>query len=114
MMDLSDGLSTDLTRLARASGVGARIESVPVDSAAARIAAAAGAEPETWALAGGEDFELLVAVAPRAFAHLAGRFRARFGRELVPVGTATAEPGLRRADGAPIPASGWDHISGRT
>ncbi len=113
MMDLSDGLSTDLTRLARASGVGATIGEVPVAPAAAGIAAAAGADPEAWALGGGEDFELLVAVAPRAFAHLAGRFRARFGRELLRVGSATAEPGLRRAGGAPIASAGWDHLAGR-
>ena len=111
MMDLSDGLSTDLARLARASGVGATIDAVPVDPAAAGIAAAAGADGEAWALSGGEDFELLVAVAPRAFAHLSGRFRARFGRELIRVGSASAEPGLRRPDGTPIASAGWDHLS---
>jgi len=112
MMDVSDGLSTDLGRLARSSGVGATIERVPVAPAAAGIAGAAGADAERWALEGGEDFELLVAVAPRAFPHLAGRFRARFGRELLPVGVATAEPGIRRADGTPVAAAGWDHLRG--
>ena len=113
MMDLSDGLSTDLGRLARASEVGATITSVPIAPAAAGIAAAAGGDAEAWALGGGEDFELLVAVAPRAFRHLAGRFRAQFGRELLAVGSATAEAGLRRADGAPVAAGGWDHLAGR-
>ena len=110
MMDLSDGLATDLGRLARASGIGARIDTVPVAPAAAGLAQAAGADPERWALEGGEDFELLVAVGARAFAHLAGRFRARFGRELLRVGVATGEPGVRRADGSPVPMAGWDHL----
>jgi thiamine-monophosphate kinase len=114
MMDTSDGLSTDLTRLAHASGTGATIETVPVAAAAQAIAQRAGANAEAWALDGGEDFELLVAVAARAFSHLAGRFHARFGRPLVRVGVATSELGLRRADGAPIVSAGWDHLRTET
>ncbi len=110
MMDTSDGLSTDLTRLARASGTGAAIEAVPVAACARALAARAGADAEQWALDGGEDFELLVAVAPRAFAHLARRFHARFGRPLLRVGTAGAETGVRRADGVAVASAGWDHL----
>jgi thiamine-monophosphate kinase len=109
-MDTSDGLSTDLGRLAQASGCGATIETIPVAEAARAIAARSGADPERWALDGGEDFELLVSVAPRAFSHLAGRFHARFGRPLLRVGTATAEAGVRRADGSPVTRAGWDHL----
>ncbi len=70
----------------------------------ASIRSAAGIE-------GGEDFELLVTFAGGvAFPHLAGRFRARFGRELLRVGIATGEPGLRRADGTPVTSTGWDHL----
>jgi thiamine-monophosphate kinase len=55
-MDLSDGLSMDLTRLARGSGVGAEID-------AARVPVFPGASLEQ-ALHGGEDYELLFAVRP--------------------------------------------------
>jgi len=112
MMDLSDGLSTDLARLCAASGCGAVVENVPVHPSARRIAELAGgdADPERWALDGGEDFELLVAIEKRAFAHLASRFRAHTGRELLRVGRITEEAGLRREDGAGIVASGWDHL----
>jgi thiamine-monophosphate kinase len=112
MMDTSDGLSTDLTRLATASGVGATIEIVPLNPAAGRLAAAAGDDPEAYALNGGEDFELLIAVAPRSFEHLAGRFRGRFGRELLRVGVATETLGIRRPDGTPVAFAGWDHLRG--
>jgi thiamine-monophosphate kinase len=110
MMDTSDGLSTDLARLARASACGAIIDTVPVADAARAIAARAGADAEAWALDGGEDFELLVAVASRAFSHLAGRFHARFGRPLLRVGVASAELGVRRADGTAVTSAGWDHL----
>ncbi len=53
-MDLSDGLSTDLERLVRASGVGAEIE----ESAVPRFRGATAAQ----ALHGGEDYELLFTV----------------------------------------------------
>ena len=65
MMDTSDGLSTDLARMARASNCGATIEAVPVAEAARAIAQRAGANADDWALNGGEDFELLIAVATR-------------------------------------------------
>ena len=110
MMDLSDGLSTDLARLCAASGVGAVVEEVPVHPVARRIAAASDADPEGWALGGGEDFELLVSIEKRAFGHLAARFRAHLGRELLRVGRVTAGDGIRRADGSELARSGWDHL----
>jgi thiamine-monophosphate kinase len=110
MMDLSDGLSTDLSRLCAASGVGAVVDTVPVHPGARRVAALTGDDPERWALDGGEDFELLVTVEKRAFAHLAVRLAAATGEQLVRIGTITAEPGVRRADGTPIPPAGWDHF----
>ncbi len=116
MMDSSDGLSTDLGRLAAASGCGATVVDVPVHEAASAVARAVGADPREYALRGGEDFELIVAVAPRAFGYLAGRYAAAFGTPLIRIGTLDSEPGLRLIDGAEarelVPA-GWDHISGR-
>jgi thiamine-monophosphate kinase len=110
MMDCSDGPSTDLARLAHASGTGAVIDAIPVAPAARAIAAACGADAERWALDGGEDFELIVAVATRAFTHLATRFRARFGRDLLRLGYATEEAGLRFASGEPVERAGYDHL----
>ncbi len=114
MMDCSDGLSTDLARMARASGVGAHIERVPVAETAAAAAAALGIDPAAYALAGGEDFELLVAVEPRAFEHVSRRFRARFGHPLERLGTARADENLvmvNQGREEPIARTGWDHFS---
>ncbi|HEY0381315.1 MAG TPA: thiamine-phosphate kinase [Candidatus Elarobacter sp.] len=110
MMDTSDGLSTDLARLCAASGAGATVETVPVHPGARRVAARTGDDPDRWALDGGEDFELLVAVEKRAFGYLAARFRAHTRRELLRVGTITAEAGVRLADGSPVAPAGWDHL----
>ncbi len=112
MMDLSDGLTTDLARLCAASGTGAAVESVPVHAAARAVADATREDAEAWALGGGEDFELLAAIDKRAFRHLAVRFLGHFGRPLIPVGRISAEPGIRGADGAVLAPSGWDHLRG--
>lgn len=113
LMDLSDGLVTDVPRLAAASGLAAVIETVPIDAAAAALAAAAGDLPQEWALRGGEDFELLLAVEPRAFAHLAHRYQQRFGADLLRIGRLEAGSGVRLlvSDGsAPLPAPDFTHF----
>lgn len=114
MMDCSDGLSTDLARMARASGVGATIERVPIADAAAAAAAALGMDPMAYALAGGEDFELLLAVEARAFPHVARRFHARFGQALERLGTVRADERVvmvNQGREEPVARTGWDHFS---
>jgi len=66
MMDLSDGLSVDLIRLCKESSVGAVIDplAVPIDPAVAMIERARGGDALPLALHGGEDYQLLMAVAP--------------------------------------------------
>ena len=63
MMDVSDGLSTDLPRLCAASGVGARIEAAKLPVALG--ARASGFDAMELALNGGDDYELLFTVPPR-------------------------------------------------
>jgi len=114
MMDSSDGLSTDVDRLARASGCGATLDSIPVHAAAAAVAFAAGGDGNAYALDGGEDFELIVAIAPRAFKHLCQRFAAHFGKPLLRVGQLDAESGLHLAEPSgrrELAAAGWDHLA---
>jgi thiamine-monophosphate kinase len=110
MIDCSDGLSTDLDRLCAPSRCGAVLETVPVAPAARALALWRDEDPERYALAGGEDFELLVAVRPRAFAHVATRFHARFGRDLARIGTLRERPGIEFR-GELLERTGWDHFA---
>lgn len=108
MMDVSDGLSLDLSRLCAAGGVGARVElgAVPVDAAATL----------EEALGGGEDYELLAAL-PDDAAVAAARAELDdvFGTPLASIGSLTAEAeGLVAVEpgGAarPLRPAGWDHF----
>ena len=66
MIDISDGLSSDLAHLCDESGVGAVIESssIPIDKNVIRLCGRRALDPLALALHGGEDFELLFTVAP--------------------------------------------------
>jgi thiamine-monophosphate kinase len=61
MIDVSDGLASDLIHICRQSGTGCRIyyEKIPVDPETAKAADDFGIDPVTAALNGGEDYELL-------------------------------------------------------
>jgi thiamine-monophosphate kinase len=95
-MDLSDGLSLDLRRLARASRVCAEIEMPPVFP---------GATAEQ-ALHGGEDYELLFTVPAET------RVPARYdGEALTCIGRMRRGPGGQvRLGGRPLPALAYDHF----
>jgi thiamine-monophosphate kinase len=110
MIDCSDGLSTDLGRLCAASRCGALLDDIPVAPSARAVACRSGDDPERYALAGGEDFELLVAIRPRAFAYLGARFGARFGRALHRIGSLRSTPGVAFRNELLEP-SGWDHFA---
>lgn len=64
MMDISDGLSSELMHICRQSGVGCRIyeERIPIDYQTAIMAEELNLNVITCALNGGEDFELLFTV----------------------------------------------------
>lgn len=67
MIDLSDGLSSDLAHLCEESHVGARLEvaRIPVDPDLASICGRRALDPLMLALHGGEDFELLFTIRPQ-------------------------------------------------
>ena len=69
-MDLSDGLVGDLPKLAQASGLHARVSVERLPLSAALRAAANPLQARDWALAAGDDYELLFAVPPQRYAEL--------------------------------------------
>ncbi len=118
MIDLSDGLASDLRHLLRASGVGAELlkSAIPI-SRAARERARRGdaAKPAlAAALTDGEDFELLFTVASRDAVPLLDAWKKRFpGLRLSCVGRVVAGHTLTLRDrhGAlPLDARGYVHF----
>jgi len=117
MIDLSDGLASDLRHICRQSGVAGIIDagSVPISPAGQRAR-----EPLSAALGDGEDFELLFCVS-QADAELLQRFwpgqsrltLTRIG-EIAPIETTVGNEVilLRRADGSlePLSQRGWEHF----
>ena len=115
MIDVSDGLALDLSRVCEASEVGARVvlADVPVSPLLDELASAAGVEPLDLALHGGEDYELVATLAPEAFEAASRKLLDRFGTRLTDIGEIT-ETGFVAVgeDGAerPLEAKGWDHF----
>ncbi len=112
-MDLSDGLVGDLPKLAQASGLAARVavERLPL-SDALQTAVTAGQARE-WALAAGDDYELLLAVPAARFAALQVA-ASRLDLRLTQVGELQAGSGVTWSlDGRDFqPATGgYDHFA---
>jgi thiamine-monophosphate kinase len=75
MIDISDGLSSDLAHLCRESNVGATIDAsrIPIDPSVVNLCGRRALDPLLLALHGGEDFELLFTVRPRNLSWLPHR-----------------------------------------
>ena len=117
MMDLSDGLATDLGRLIAESGVGARVdvERLPVAAATRIVADALDVDSMDWATGGGEDYELLVVCEPTALERLRDGLAKATGTTLSAVGEITGGSGTRWLDGrgrAVAVAPGFEHFRG--
>jgi thiamine-monophosphate kinase len=102
MIDVSDGLALDLHRLADASGVGFRLDHVPVADGATLHEA----------LGGGEDYELVIAVGVADTAGLLDGFAAKGLRAPIRVGSFTADPDVRTLGGRSLERMGWQHRLG--
>ena len=95
MIDISDGLSSDLAHLCSESNVGALIQSakIPIDKDVIKLCGRRALDPLALALHGGEDFELLFTVSPDNAARLPKRVD---GVAISCIGEITNEPGQIR------------------
>lgn len=103
MMDVSDGIASDIKHIMEQSGVGAEIylESVPTDY------------DIRFATTGGEDYELLLTVDPTAFVEVAEALHEATGTPLTAIGRVTEGSELVWLDNgvpAEIELQGFTHF----
>jgi thiamine-monophosphate kinase len=116
-IDLSDGLARDLGHLLRESGVGADVDvdRLPLPRKLPALCAKHGLDPLRLALHGGEDYELLFALGPKAPS--IDRLQRTLGVRLSEIGVVrrgrTARY-VRRGRPVRIPDAGFEHFASRT
>jgi thiamine-monophosphate kinase len=103
MIDVSDGLSSELHHLATASGVAIAIDDVVPAARLSAAAAALGADARHWVLHGGEDHAFLATVPPE-LTNAATAWTTCIGVVAAGAGVTVA--------GQPLTARGWDHFRG--
>jgi thiamine-monophosphate kinase len=112
MIDLSDGLSSDLQRLVEASRAGIGFEIYAAEIPIARAARGR----LTAALNDGEDFELLFTIDPRQVTALRQKWARRFELELTEIGRVVRSPGRvwlieRTGTKRRLTSAGYDHFA---
>ena len=110
MMDLSDGLASDVRRVCDQSGVGCDVDLnlLPVENDTAELARSLGHEPGILAATGGEDYELLISAPEPILDALANSI----ALPLTVIGEVTpTDVTFRRAEETVDGLSGWDHFA---
>ncbi len=116
--DVSDGLASELTEIAEASGVTVVVDAdrVPLLPLLREYASIAGKDPLDWALYGGEDYELVGTVAGSRAEALAAAFAAQ-GLPFYPIGRVEqGEPAVFLSAGGArrrLAKGGYNHFSRR-
>jgi thiamine-monophosphate kinase len=111
-MDLSDGLAGDLPKLAAASGLAARVDIERLPLSAALQAVVPQDRARQLALSAGDDYELLLAVAPGRFDELAALAH-QLNLRLSVIGELCRGNSVEwRSEGAEFqgPVRGYDHF----
>ncbi len=115
MIDISDGLSSDLNHLCTESKVGALVDasSIPIDPIVKDLSGRRALDPLMLALHGGEDFELLFTVKPENTSKLPARVD---GVSVTRIGEITeASDGVRISESSRtwnLEPGGWEHFKG--
>ncbi len=111
MIDISDGLASELMHLGKSSNLGVKIfeENVPIDSMTYETAIEFKLDPITCALNGGEDYELLFTISPADHEklknhpdiHFIGHMHSNTQQNLMVT---------KQQSVVPLKAQGWNHF----
>ena len=116
VIDVSDGLSSDIGHIAKESSVGIRLysEKIPVSNNLEKFCAWFDFDPVEYALVGGEDYTLLCTISPDKADHIAADYLKRFRNPLYQIGEITdsgeMELVLQNGQIRSFVPSGWDHF----
>lgn len=118
MMDISDGLATDLAHLCQESSVGAEIqqEFLPVSEHLENAALELDADILDWVLKGGEDYHLLFTTEASDERKLRQLVSDKLDREIFCIGRIVADQGVFLCNGEErqeISYQGHDHFAGK-
>ncbi len=114
MIDISDGLASELLHLSKHSKLGVKIfeDKVPIDHTTFETAIEFKIDPITCVLSGGEDYELLFTISPSDYEklknhpdiHFIGHMHDNANQNVLITKQQTV---------VPITAQGWNHFSGK-
>jgi thiamine-monophosphate kinase len=114
MIDISDGLASELLHLSKNSGLGMKIfeDKIPIDNQTFETAMEFKIDPVTCALNGGEDYELLFTISQKDFEkiknhpdiHFIGHVHSNASQNIMIT---------KQESVVPIKAQGWDHFSSK-
>lgn len=116
MMDVSDGIDSDLRRIMEKSncGMDINLNNLSLSQELTRVGKLRGWNSRELAATAGEDYCLLLTVAADKYTLVSKEFAARFGRPLHQIGVVTAHAGdLKYFDNgqlAVLKKAGWDHF----
>jgi thiamine-monophosphate kinase len=118
MIDISDGLASEVHHICEASGTGAELyaNAIPLSENVPQVAEYAGRDPYDFALYGGEDYELLFTCRPDKVSSLGADMLRVCGTPLTAVGrvvemshSITIEDSSGRI--VPLKPGGYDHFT---
>jgi len=116
MMDISDGLATDLAHICTESKVGAEIlrDRLPVSEALKSVAEKSEKPVLDWVIKGGEDYQLLFTVSPDHELELRQLIAEQTGKEIFAIGRIKGGSGVFLSDGSnreEISFQGYNHFA---
>ena len=117
MIDVSDGISSDLSHILKMSGKSAvvNLDKLPVSDTLKSVSYVQGWDINKLATSGGEDYVLLCTVKEGDYEKLNAGFRVTFGRDLFPIGEITDGENLikwiKNGKQVFLNQHGFDHFS---